>query len=488
MSATSQWSVRLVLASLLVLGALAAAAEAPAYEELTGWLTVVWGDGPPDGGLPGSVAIAVHHEAGATRIEFSEEFLAMTGGLKAVNGRQVKVWLEPDDGRAEAPRRAAALRVLDADRAVNAVTGSQPWVSILCKFADVSATPQPLSFFQGMYDNSVGRLDHYWRETSYTTIDIVGSTAVDWRVLPRNQNGYTPVPGSGCGGDNGTDLGLLFDECTAVADPFVDFSAGGTGGFAGINQMFNEELDGCAWGGGWYTTLDGVTKLWRVTWEPPWGYENVSVMAHEMGHGFGLPHSNNADGDGDPYDNTWDVMSDAWYNAVDDATYGTRGKHTISYHKNDLGWIPANRRLDVSSDGQWTVTIDDLALATTSNYRMAKIAIPGGSRFYTVEVRDRTGAYDGNLPGNAVIIHEVDESRGEPAWLIDPVDPGNSGDEGAMWRVGETFDDVANDISVEVISATTDGFQVTISRGEVTTIFLDGFEGGTTGTWSLAIP
>ena len=45
-----------------------------------------------------------------------------------------------------------------------------------------------------------------------------------------------------------------------------------------------------------------------TTWEPPWGYADISVIAHEMGHGFGLPHSTAIDWTS-VYDNAWDVMS-----------------------------------------------------------------------------------------------------------------------------------------------------------------------------------
>ena len=61
-------------------------------------------------------------------------------------------------------------------------------------------------------------------------------------------------------------------------------------------MMFNESMGCCAWGGGRYRVLDGVAKTWGVTWLPPWS-QHHSVVAHEMGHAFGLPHSNNWDGD-----------------------------------------------------------------------------------------------------------------------------------------------------------------------------------------------
>jgi hypothetical protein len=124
-------------------------------------------------------------------------------------------------------------------------------------------------------------------------------------------------------------------DCTGVANPTVNFSP-----YIGINLMFNDVLDCCAWGGGWYGCLDGICKVWSMTWEPPWGYENVGVIAHETGHGFGLPHSSG--NYGQTYDNQWDLMSDLWSpcgRGATDPVYGCLGQHTISYHKDLLGWI-----------------------------------------------------------------------------------------------------------------------------------------------------
>ena len=150
-----------------------------------------------------------------------------------------------------------------------------------------------------MLSNSTGRLDDYWRTVSYGKVNVAGSAAYGWFTLPHPRSYYLTASGS-------ADLNKLFADCTAAADSTVNFSK-----FVGINQMFNADLDGYAWGGNRYATLDGKTGSWRVTWEPPWGYQHEAPLAHEMGHGFGLPHANNSDLDSDPYDNPWDVMSDA---------------------------------------------------------------------------------------------------------------------------------------------------------------------------------
>ncbi len=464
----------------VLLAAAAPGADAAPLVKRSGWLHVVWGDPAPGSGQPAAYRVLLTEDTGEVAELAIDEVLAR--GVLLWNGRQVEVTVEA--GQEAGPLTVRAARLLAPPEGVpqiaGGVSGSQPWVSILCKFSDIAAEPQDLSYFQGMYANVPGGLDHYWRELSYGEINVAGSTAVTWVTLPNPQTFYAPTPGSGFDAD----LTALFSDCTAAADPLVDFSNGGTP-FVGINMMFNDVLDCCAWGGTRFATLDGVSKVWRVTWEPPWGYADEGVIGHEMGHGFGLPHSTNWDNDGFPYDSPWDVMSSATGYAVVDPTYGRLGKHTLTYHKDILGWIPADERFEASTDNIHVIVLDHLALASTENYRMARVPIAGSSRFYTVEARDLVGSYDGALPGNVVIISEVDPGREEPAWVVDSdVPPANFGDnEGSMWRVGETFVDAANDIAIEILAATADGFQVAITTGNPDLIFADGFESGDTSAW-----
>lgn len=471
------YAVRFIFA-LAIAGLAVSPAVAGEIDRGTGWFYVLWGDPSPESGSSGHQRAALADDGGAVvELEVSG---ARIRGLSRWHGQRVEAVIERSaDG---SPPRLRSLRGLKPSGASGrgGISGSQPWVSILCKFSDIATEPEDLAFFQGMYANEPGGLDHYWRELSYGEIDVVGSIAVDWVTLPNPQTFYAPTPGSG----TTANLGALFSDCTAAADPFVDFSNGGDP-FVGINMMFNGVLDCCAWGGGWFATLDGVTKFWRVTWEPPWAYANEGVIGHEMGHGFGLPHSNNWDNDGNPYDSPWDVMSSATGYAVPDPTYGALGKHVHAHHKDILGWIAPAERVVVAEDTVTTVVLDPLALASTGNYRMAVVPIPGSSRFYTVETRALLGSYDGALPGNAVIIAEVEPGRLEPIWVVDSdVPPADYGDnEGSMWRVGETFVDAAADIRIEVLSATAAGFEVQITSGDLALIFADGFESGDTSAW-----
>lgn len=437
-------------------------ADASALESAwshSGWFSIVWGDSQ-DGKT--NTRYALTDENGGTTILVVDEALAQSvGGVLALDRQYVTlqgVALSPlANGTPSA--KVSAIAVERSPRAVQnspkAVTGSRPWISIMCKFSDVADEPKNLAYFQNMYASTYPGLDHYWREVSFDIANVVGSGAAGWFTLPHPVSYYNPTATQG-----GADLDLLAADCTAAADASVNFSLYQNGG---INMMFNFNFDyGYAWGGGHYMTLDGIAQVWSMTWEPPWGYESITVMSHEMGHGFGLPHSSGTYGQ--TYDNRWDIMSDGWTDCGNSthATYGCLGQHTISYHKDKLGWIAANKKY-TPAGGTATITLEQLALPQTGNYLMAQLPIGGSSiHFYTVEVRRKVG-YDIKLPGEAVIIHEVDTTRERPANVIDSDGNGNTGDAGAMWTVGETFTDAANGITVSVVSATSTGFEVSIT-------------------------
>ena len=430
---------------------------------LSGWFTTTWGDPKPgSGGRPIEIYMLTDDSGRSTQLLLDEGLIRPLGGILALNRKRVIVggrWvgtavLEMQSIQLDTEPKAPA-----AHSALQSVSGPQPWISILCKFADVADEPKTPAYFQGMYSSTYPGLDHYWRELSYDIANVEGSDAVGWYTLPQPRSYY--VYDRDGDGDEDLHHSRAADDCTAVADDDVYFPD-----YVGINLMFNDVLDCCAWGGGYYMSRDGVTKVWHMTWEPPWGYEDVTVIAHEMGHGFGLPHSSGAYGQ--TYDNQWDVMSDTWSNCYlsSDPVYGCLGQHTISYHKDLLGWIPAGQKYMATASSQ-TVTLEQLALPQTGNHKMVQIPIDGSANhFYTVEVRRKVG-YDVKLPGQAVIIHEVDTTRVRPAYVVDVDGNGNTGDDGAMWTVGETFSDAVNDISVSVDSATATGFVVAITLDDI---------------------
>ena len=360
-------------------------------------------------------------------------------------------------------RVAARATVASAEGRVMAaapVLGSTRWVTLMCKFADIATEQKPRDFFQAQYGTAPGQLGHYWSEVSYGQVDLSGSSAHGWYTLPQPREAYLAV----VNGKQKAQLSQLFADCAAAADADVDFR-----GVQGVNLMFNGELDGNAWGGGACATLDGAYTCTRVTWSPPWSFANLAPLAHEMGHGYGLPHSNNSDGDGDTYDNPWDLMSDAWRNATSDATFGTLPKHINMYQRERLGWLPAARKrvIDADNTGTHEIELDAGSLRASSNTQLVVLAMPAQpdpykTVIYTLEARRRTGTYEAKLAGDAVIVHTLEDYG--IAYSIDTDTPvaDVSNNEGSMLKVGERWNTPDERHWVEVVAATAEGFRVRV--------------------------
>ena len=459
---------RLVVVSLCALSILASgsavpSAQAPVLQPLAaadGTITVTWGDPPPDAAASPIVLVHLNTPAGASHpLTFAPGVLEGAGGVTALHLRDAHI-----EGVATAGDGAttgylvSSLRLFPSAAAdpEPAVTGSQPWVNVLCKFSDVAAEPRTPGYFQGLMANAWPGLDHFWREMSGDVANIAGSqsTAV-WLTLPKTRAAY--FTGSAA------NLSLLATDCANVGVAAgINFPT-----FSGINFIFNADLDCCAWGGSRTMTLNGVTKTYSTTWMPPWAH-TYPVFAHEMGHGFGLPHSSGPYGA--TYDSRWDPMSDASWR-FNNACSCPVPVSTISYHKDRLGWIPPARKYVAPPGTTQTITIERLDLPTSNGtYLMAQIPIgTSANNFYTVEAR-RFFGYDVAVSGEAIVIHSVLTSRASPANVVDADGNGNPNDAGAMWLPGETFADAPNGIAVTVNSVDATSFTVTITRGSLVSV------------------
>lgn len=367
------------------------------------------------------------------------------------------------------PNSDADLLELDVDTMTtlqddmeNGVTGNTRWVNIACRFGDMeNTTPKPIEYFQDMMINEAPGMDHYWRTTSAQLVNIEGSGAFGWYDLPESKNTYLRLAAA----NTGNALRKLMNDCVALAiqNDNVDFTQ-----YGGINMMLNDTFGCCAWGGRMGVDVNGQTIQYRTTWLPPWAFDSLHVIAHEMGHGWGLPHSSGPYGK--VYDSAWDVMSGGNSNHTDaicrigNEALGCFQVGTIGFHLAMLGWIPENQMTVVENGSSATFTLDALTTLETSK-NMLTVFIPIGNTrtFYTVEVRNFID-YDRNLPGEAVVMHQVVPTRASPAHVVDADNNGNPNDEGAMWRVGETFSDDKNHITMEVVSREDSSFTVRISN------------------------
>lgn len=338
--------------------------------------------------------------------------------------------------------------------------GAQPVANLLCRFADYKQESRSPEVVQSLFSNTYPGLNHYWQEVSYSIINIDGTTTLNqWVTLPLPRNAYFFENGY-------INLEMLLFDCIAAADALLDFA-----NFVGINMFFNAYLDCCSWGGMRELTLDGVTKIYRVTWIAEWGF-NHQLIAHEMGHGYGFPHSTGP-ADNPPselaiYVSNWDVMSRGADCTEIIEPFGCIAANTISFNLYNAAWLAAERRVLVPMGASATITLDRLTLPL-GNENKLMVEVPIGDSpfyYYLIEVRGHN-SYDVNNPAAGVIIHEVDRlnhgGNGGPAHVVD-ADDGNHdvNDEGGVWTVGETFTDSFNGISIEVLSAADDNSSYTV--------------------------
>lgn len=308
------------------------------------------------------------------------------------------------------------------------ITGSQPFVTILCRFADLTdVTPHEVSWYEGLMGGNYPGMDHYWQEVSYDTVDLAGSIVVGWYNLPQPKSFYS-------------NPAQALEDCTAVADADVYFP-----GFVGINLIFNDDTTFTGQAGSMFLDKDGQNKAYKLTWL---GSDIDQVlMAHEMGHTFGLPHTNGIG-----------VMN-GWYGS-EHPEYGRVALHTIAFHKDLPGWILTQQKYIATPGSQATITLERLAQPQTSNYLMAQVPINGPEiDFYTIEAR-RSAGYDAGL--DAVYIYKVKripcaDPNGFPSLIVP-----NPTTSQLHWLPGETFVDTENQVTVTVDSATATGYVVTI--------------------------
>lgn len=329
--------------------------------------------------------------------------------------------------------------------------GSQHWDILLCKFSDVSATPRSKSAVETMTSDTFPGIASYWSTVSRGASTMT-RTVYDWKSLGKSQSYYHGL-GNSAADQYVTDCAAAHGLPTSGAFNYV---------IAVNGQMFNYDYAL----GGYSYDYGGIQ---RVAWLPAWALTDQTYFAHEMGHGYGMPHSNNSDGDSDPYDNPWDLMSDAFYN-VSVAPYGYLATPTNLWHLRQIGLLPAGEVYTLPDNRAETLVIDDWLAPEGGNYSAVFIPIPGTSRLYVVEVHKASlGGFNSDYDTDAVVIYEINPGRSQPAWLVG----GGSASygPGPQWVPGETYTHAGDDVKISVLSATTNGYQVRVELGDPINVF-----------------
>lgn len=277
-------------------------------------------------------------------------------------------------------------------------TVNWPWAIILCKFNDVALEPQPVQYYKDFYTQSgTGGVCDYWREVAFDGLDLTTSRVFGWFTMSHSSS---EVSGLHFPGDRGQLVQWGIDAAYANG---VNLSP-----FRSILVVQNYGVDHGFAG-------NGVVIVHQNPALCEFGF-----ICHEMGHGFGLPHSWSANPDTE-YGDGWDIMS--WNTATSvtsdfqitfESTSGTAGPGLNTRNVEALGTVPLQRI--------WTAPGPDFSDSVTlgalnqelvgSGYLIAEIppnatnpARPSGSKF-TIEFHRKAG-WDQAIPVDTALIHEV---------------------------------------------------------------------------------
>jgi|GEM_PF-2385854 len=391
------------------------------------------------------------------------------------------------DAIAPSPMRSGAPDVSAS------VSGTKKVIFLLVKFQGEAAVPHPPVFYTDITNPSTppagevfpATINGFFLKTSYNQFSWVGSVGGvgglgapgGWLTLPHPKSYYAPCGWAGvC-----ANLNALADDATALGRAqgivFTNYD--------NINFVLSNDLDCCAWGGGYFSSVD--SRFYGATWEPPWGQE-TGTYSHEMGH------SNIVAATG--------VTCGSYASVNDGTTDSLRctepGDGYIAAHKDYLGWIPAANQVqaDNTPGSSVNVNLEGASLPLGSGLKMIKICLAGFSctgssaRYLTVEARIKglgsTSQYDNGIFGEGLIIHSVQMDRppiggpcffnNQSGWAV-PIDstPGdydstncNAGGRtfpnyalfNAQWTPGQTY---ANGTNIHVLSRTGSSFNVSVA-------------------------
>jgi len=403
------------------------------------------------------------------------------GGDRALDGPD---GVDGADGAGDVQRAPAPAGVTGLGPREKPVSGTFAFPVLLGRFNDTEAIPYTRDdvqreFFDGPVTGGRRTIRDYYDEASHGHVDLVGHT-YDWVTSTLDRSEVTGTS-SGLGGD--AEVGEFIRELLARLDGTgVDWARFDNDGPDGIPNSGDDDgyvdllavmhpTAGAECGG-----AGTATRVWSHRWQlsaatdssasdpdpgagDPWvssfvsaspstdyirvddymiapvlecdwedsdapgetDINQIGVLAHELGHGFGLPDLYGTGSSGHYGAGSWDLMgTGAWGCDGDDpSTPCLPGAWT----KHAMGWVTVDTIPAGTSLGE--VTLDPVE---TSGRIVLVESNDGSGEYFLLENRRREG-FDQNLLEEGLLIWHVDPSVVNARWVgnqvnVDPAHPG----------------------------------------------------------------
>lgn len=304
--------------------------------------------------------------------------------------------------------------------------GSQKLAVMLCKFNDTTdVEPASPQFYRDMFLGS-GGLSGYWHGASLGAIDLQGTEFFGWKAFPETRDAFVAAQPSRWG------------KILRAIEVFgVDIKK-----YSGFVAFFNVGVD------------DGGNQNAGVVAQPV--DANLTFLAHEIGHVFGLQHSfdqsmRKAEDWSAPgeYFDLHDLMSAMGVHSSGMPPYAPKGPLLNVVNLEIMDWLPPSRVLTMSGNSSQTLTFDLVSLGHPEipGFLAAKI----GDLYIEFRTQD---IWDSGIPRAAVLLHH----RMDVNSVVIASDKATWNTE---WQPGQTY-------------GPTDPVELAVNGG--TTVFIDSFD------------